>query len=165
VSQRDNMRNPQSTHRGLGIAVEPGDEALLYATQIFVQLAREIDVAAAPARVLALLGEARQGRGLPALRSDARLDEVAQAAAREFFLEPTPTDAQIVQRANQRLAPLGATSREVGTVTGVVRTLEEATALEPSLDLEAKAIGIGVAQGHRADAGPHAIAVVVIWAR
>lgn len=167
ISQRDNMRNPQSTHTGIGIAIERTEDGgwLLLATQVFVQLAREIDVAAAPARVRAIVDEARRKRAVGALRGDPKLDEVADQAAREFFEMPNASEADIVGRANQRLAPLGATYRKVGTVTALVRVLEESAGLEPSLDAEAKALGIGVAQGERAGAGPHAIAVVLIWAK
>ena len=165
LSQRENMLNAQSTHTGIGIAIERTEDGwLLLATQVFVQLAREIDVAAAPAKVRAIVDEARRKRSLATLRGDPKLDEVATQAAREFFEGPS-SEADIVGRANQRLAPLGATYRKVGTVTALVRVLEESVGLEPSLDAEAKALGIGVAQGERAGAGPHAIAVVLIWAK
>ncbi len=166
VSQRDNMRNPQPTHSGLGIAVEHGEQGvLLFATQVFVQFAREIDVAAAPAKVRVFVDQARRARGLGALLSDARLGEAAETAAKEFFSDPASSESDIVARTNQRLAAVGDTYRTAGTVTGIVRVLDEAAALEPSLDDGARVIGVGVAQGTRADTGPHAIAVVLVWAK
>ena len=48
---------------------------------------------------------------------------------------------------------------------GMWRALDDAAALEPSIDATARAVGVGVAQGNRADTGPNTIGVVVIWAR
>lgn len=166
ISQRQNMRDAQSTHTGIGIAVGRGDAAsLLFATQIFVQLAREIDVARAPAEVRAIVDGARRKRGLAVARQDVKLDEVAAQAAREFFATPASNEAEIVARANQKLASLGGTYRKVGTVTALMRALEESAGLEPSLDEGVAALGVGVAQGDHATAGKNAISVVLIWAK
>ena len=49
----------------------------------------------------------------------------------------------------------------------VVTDLSEAGSLEPALDGEVRYVGVGVAQGTRADSGANAIAVVILlgWSR
>ncbi|MCZ7677294.1 MAG: hypothetical protein M5U28_00335 [Sandaracinaceae bacterium] len=46
----------------------------------------------------------------------------------------------------------------------IVASVDEAGALEPALDPDVRAAGIGVAQGTRPDTGPNAIAVVIVLA-
>lgn len=163
--QRLHLTHPQATHAGVGVAVEEGaDGALLIGTLVLAQLVRAIDVADAPARVRAILDDVRRARGAAPLASDAALDAAARAAARRFFEASAPTQGQTIGATNADLARTVTGYASVGAAMAVVRSLDEARELEASIDPNARALGIGVAQGDRADSGPLTIAVVVTWA-
>ena len=165
---RANLVNPDANTIGIGVMVEDeGGRPAFLATQVFIRLARPIDVAAAPATVLEAINRARAARGAPALTIESNLAEAAQTAAEAFFTNPTQSQQDTIDQASASLRRFSIAFRRVGGVMAVVSTLSEATQLEPTLTDDVQLVGIGVAQGDRADTGPNSIAVVIVlgWAR
>jgi uncharacterized protein YkwD len=165
---RANLVNPDVTHVGVGVVAErEGGRTAFVATQVFVRMAQEIDVAAAPAQLLASINRARQARGARALDADPNLERAARDAAVAFFADPTKTQQDTVDDASASLRRFAIQFRRIGGLMAVVTDLSEAAALEPAFDREVRYVGIGVAQGTRPDTGPNAIAVVIVlgWAR
>jgi uncharacterized protein YkwD len=165
---RANLVNPDVTHVGIGVVAErEGGRTAYVATQVFVRMVPEIDVAAAPGQLLASINRARQARGAPALDADPNLERAARDAAVAFFADPTKTQQDIVDNASAGLRRFAIQFRRIGGVMAVVNDLSEAAALEPTLDREVRYVGIGVAQGTRPDTVPNAVAVVIMlgWAR
>lgn len=153
---------------GIGVVADESDGRTAFiATELFMRFALPIDVPAAPAAVLAAIGRARAARGASALESDENLRAAAQRAAEGFFLDPTLSQSDVVDRAGAGLGGFSMMFRRLGGVMAVVATLDEATTLEPTFEDDVRYIGIGVAQGSRPDTGENAIAVVILlgWAR
>ncbi len=165
---RANLVNPDVTHVGLGVVAEPeGARTAFVATEIFLKMAHEIDLAAAPAELLALLNRAREARGSRALETDPNLSRAASEAAAHFFSDPQATQQDVVDDASASLRRFSIQFRRIGGLMAVVTDLSEAGTLEPALDREVRYVGLGVAQGTRADTGPNAISVVIMlgWGR
>jgi uncharacterized protein YkwD len=165
---RANLVNPSATHVGIGVVAEPGDGRTAFlVTQVFLEVAREIDTAAAPADVLGAVNRARRARGAPELRVDPSLERAAADAARAYFASPGPSQQDTVEGATAGLRGISIAYRRLGGVMAVVSSLEEAQQLEPALDDTVRVCGIGVAQGTRADSVPNALAVVILlgWER
>jgi uncharacterized protein YkwD len=165
---RANIFNPDVTHVGVGVIAEPeGARTAFVVTEVFLKMAREIDLAAAPAELLAMLNRARQARGSRALESDPNLSRAASEAAAHFFSDPQASQQDVVDDASASLRRFSIQFRRIGGLMAVVTDLSEAGSLEPALDREVRYVGLGVAQGTRADTGPNAISVVIMlgWAR
>lgn len=165
---RANIENADVTHVGIGVVAEAeGSRTAYVATEVFVRMAREIDLEGAPATVLALLNRARAARGAPPLDADTNLAQAAAHAAQQYFADPHLTSQDAVDDASAGLRRFSIQFRRVGGVMAVVNDVSEAGALEPALDATIRYVGIGVAQGTRPDTGPNAIAVVIVlgWAR
>jgi uncharacterized protein YkwD len=153
---------------GIGVVADESDDRTSYiATEVFLRFAQAIDVAAAPAEVLAAINRAREARGAGALEAEENLRTAAQEAAEAFFTEPTLTQSDVVDRAGASMRRFAMLFRRVGGVMAVVSTLEEASTLEPTFEADLDYVGIGVAQGTRPDVGENAIAVVIMlgWRR
>ena len=165
---RSNLLSAGVNVCGLGVVADESDGRTAFiATQLFMRFALPIDVAAAPAEVLAAIGRARAARGAPALQSDENLRAAAQRAAEGFFLDPSLSQSDVVDRAGAGLGGFAMMFRRLGGVMAVVATLDEASTLEPTFEDDVSYVGIGVAQGSRPDTGENAIAVVILlgWAR
>lgn len=165
---RANILNPDVTHVGIGVVGEPeGTRTAYVATEVFVRMAREIDIGSAPAQLLAMLDRSRSARGAPPLSMDETLQRAAQDAAQQFFADPSLSQQDVVDRASASLRRFAIAYRRVGGVMAVVTAIDEAGQLEPVLDPEVRLVGIGVAQGNRPDTGPNSIAVVIVlgWPR
>lgn len=162
---RANLVNPDATHVGIGVvAQEENGRTAFLATEVFIREAQAIDVAAAPATLLAELNRARRARGAPEMRMDENVQRAAQDAAQAFFAEPGLDQQETTERATSSLRRFAIAFRRLGAVMAVVTSLEEARQLEPALDDTVTVTGIGVAQGDRPDLPPGSIAVVIVLA-
>ena len=165
---RANIFNPDVTHVGIGVIAEPeGSRTAFVVTEVFLKMAHEIDLAAAPAELLATLNRARLARGSRALESDPNLSRAANEAAAHFFADPRASQQDVVDDASASLRRFSIQFRRIGGLMAVVTDLSEAGTLEPALDSEVRYVGLGVAQGTRPDTGANAISVVIMlgWAR
>ncbi len=165
---RANLVNPDVNAVGIGVVVDERDGRRAFlATEVFLQVSHDIDVAAAPSRLLELMNRARAARGARALEIEPNLARAAQEAADAYFADPALTTQATVDRASSSLRSYAIAFRRVGGVMAVVGSLDDAGQLEPTLDDTVDFVGVGVAQGTRADSPPNAIAVVIMlgWAR
>lgn len=165
---RANLVNPDVNTIGLGVVVDDRDGRRAFlATEVFLRVTDEIDVASAPTRLLELMNRARVARGARALESEPNLTRAAQEAADAYFADPSLSTQAAVDRGSAGLRSYAVLFRRVGGVMAVVSALDDAGQLEPALDAEVDYVGVGVAQGTREDAPPNSIAVVVMlgWAR
>ncbi|HEY8427594.1 MAG TPA: CAP domain-containing protein [Sandaracinaceae bacterium] len=162
---RANLVNPDVTHVGIGVVAQPENgRSAFIVTQVFVRMSERIDLAGAPERLVSLINRARSARGAPPLTLEAHLSEAAQRAADEFFRDPSLSQQDAVDDASGSLRRFAIAYRRIGGVMAIVESLDEAGTLEPTLDPDVRAAGIGVAQGTRPDTGPNAIAVVIVLA-
>lgn len=162
---RANLVNPDVTHVGIGVVAQPeGARTAFIVTQVFVRMSERVDLTDAPSQLLMLINRARSARGAPALTLEDHLSEAAQRAASRFFEDPSLTQQDAVDDASGSLRRFGIAYRRIGGVMAIVSSVDEAGALEPALDPDVRAAGIGVAQGTRPDTGPNAIAVVIVLA-
>lgn len=165
---RANMINPDANVVGVGVVVDNTDGQPAYiATQVFLRVAREVDTAAAPAHLLEAMNRARTARGARALTVEPNLETAAQNAAAAYFTDSTLTTQTAVDQASASMRRYAIAFRRVGGVMAVVSEVDEAGQLEPTLADDVDYVGIGVAQGTRADTEPNAITVVIMlgWAR
>ena len=165
---RANMINPDANRVGLGVVVDNTDGQPAYiATQVFLRVAREVDTAAAPAHLLEAMNRARTARGARALTVEPNLETAAQNAAAAYFTDSALTTQTAVDQASASMRRYAIAFRRVGGVMAVVSEVDEASQLEPTLADDVDYVGIGVAQGTRADTEPNAITVVIMlgWAR
>ena len=165
---RANMINPDANVVGVGVVVDNTDGQPAYiATQVFLRVAREVDTAAAPAHLLEAMNRARTARGARALTVEPNLETAAQNAAAAYFTDSTLTTQTAVDQASASMRRYAIAFRRVGGVMAVVSEVDEASQLEPTLADDVDYVGIGVAQGTRADTEPNAITVVIMlgWAR
>jgi len=162
------MINPDANVVGVGVVVDNTDGQSAYiATQVFLRVAREVDTAAAPAHLLEAMNRARTARGARALTVEPNLETAAQNAAAAYFTDSTLTTQTAVDQASASMRRYAIAFRRVGGVMAVVSEVDEASQLEPTLSDDVDYVGIGVAQGTRADTEPNAITVVIMlgWAR
>jgi len=160
-----NIVNPDVTHVGVGVVAEDeGTRTAYVATEVFIRMAREIELRSAPDRVLELLNRARRARGASELETDPNLTRAAVEGARDFFRDRQLSQQDVVDQSSSSLRRFSIAFRRIAGVMAVVTTLDEAGQLEPVLDPEIRFIGVGVSQGTRPDTGPNAIAVVIMLA-
>lgn len=165
---RANLVNPDVSHVGIGVVAQPeGSRSAFIVTEVFIRMSERVDLSGAPARLVTLINRARSARGAPALSLEEHLSEAAQRAADEFFRDPSLSQQDAVDDASGSLRRFAIAYRRIGGVMAIVASVDEAGALEPTLDPDVRVAGIGVAQGTRADTGPNAIAVVIVlgWPR
>src|SRR5690606_7359258 len=127
-------------------------------------MSERVDLSGAPEQLVALINRTRSARGAPPLSLEDHLNEAAQQAATEFFADPSRSQQDTIDDASGSLRRFAIAYRRIGGVMAIVSSVEEAGALEPTLDPDVRAAGIGVAQGTRPDTGPNAIAVVIVLA-
>jgi uncharacterized protein YkwD len=165
---RANLINPDVNTVGIAVVVDESDGRRAFiATQVFLRVTREIDTAAAPARLLEMMNRARTARGARPLEVEPNLASAAQEAASAYFTDPSLTTQSTVDRASASMRRYSIAFRRIGGVMAVVGDVDEAGQLEPTLADDVDYVGIGVAQGTRADSDPNAISVVIMlgWAR
>jgi uncharacterized protein YkwD len=161
---RANVLSADATHVGIGVRVEREEDRNAYlVTQVFVRLAQPLDVDDAPDDLLEAINRERERRRLEELDQDEALSALCGTAAREYFTAPSGrTRQQMVEQLNRRAAGRQGRYSKMAALLTVVTSLEEAAAIDALLDPAARAVGIGVAQGTRADTIEDAIAVVVL---
>ncbi len=165
---RANLVNPDVTHVGIGVVAQPeGSRSAFIVTEVFVRMSERVDLSGAPEQLVAMINRARSARGAPPLSLEEHLSEAAQQSADHFFEDASLSQQDAVDDASGSLRRFAIAYRRIGGVMAVVSSVEEAGALEPTLDPDVRAAGIGVAQGTRPDTGPNAIAVVIVlgWPR
>jgi uncharacterized protein YkwD len=160
---RANILNEQTTHIGIGVTQAERDRAFL-ATQLFIRVSREIDPDETQTQLLAAINRAREARGAPALELEDNLAQAARGAAEQFFSDPAATQQSVVDDASRGLRRFAVAFRRVSGLMTVVGDPREAEHLEPTFDPEVRFVGIGVAQGTRADSPPNSIGVVILLA-
>lgn len=160
---RANLLNERVTHVGIGVAADQGTGRGLVATEDFIEVAGAIDLNAAPGTILSRINRTRAQRNLPVLATRPQLVELAQSTARRFF-EGRATQREVLDAVNSQTSRLGLLFRRVVALATLVPRLDDATGLEPLLDAEVSAVGVGVAQGTRSDTQPNAIFVVYVLA-
>jgi uncharacterized protein YkwD len=161
---RANLLHPQVTHVGLGALPAPEDARTAYlVTQVFVRLARKVEIDAAKAELIAAIDRGRAKRGARKLERDAALDELCAETARDFFRRKEGASTrQLLDRLSQKAqSGSGRRARLAGVLTVVV-AVRDAAELDTLLDGRARRIGLGLAQGTRADTVENAIAVVAL---
>jgi hypothetical protein len=167
-AHRANIVNPDATHVGVGVVAEEenGRPAFLV-TEVFARFAETIDAEDAPGTLLSLINRARAARGAPGLEHDPNLQAAAQQAAEDYFEDTSLSQEDAVGLATTGVRRFAIAFRRVLGVMAVVNELEEASRLEPALDAEVRAVGLGIAQGTRPDTQSNAIAIVIVlgWPR
>lgn len=162
---RANLVNPDVTHVGIGVVAQAeGGRSAFVVSQVFIRMSERVDLSGAPEQLVALINRTRSARGAPPLSLEDHLNEAAQQAATEFFADPSRSQQDTIDDASGSLRRFAIAYRRIGGVMAIVSSVEEAGALEPTLDPDVRAAGIGVAQGTRPDTGPNAIAVVIVLA-
>ena len=165
---RANLVNADANVVGIGVVADTSDGRTAFiATEVFLRFAQPIDVSGAPQTVLEAINRARTARGARVMTMEANLQAAADAAAREYFSDPSLTTQDAVDHASTAMRRFSIAFRRIGGVMAVVTALSEASELEPSFDADVDQVGIGVAQGTRPDTGENAIAVVIMlgWSR
>jgi hypothetical protein len=90
LGHRANLINPDVNTVGIGVVADETDGRRAYvATQVFLRFAREIDVGAAPQRLLEMMNRARTARGARPLSTEPNLESAAQEAASAYFTDPS----------------------------------------------------------------------------
>jgi uncharacterized protein YkwD len=161
---RANVLSPDATHVGIGVLVERQEDRNAYlVTQVFVRLAEKIDTGEAPGDVIDEINAARERRKFEPLDEDDALSALCATAAREYFAAPAGrTRQQMVEQLNRKAAGRPSRYTKIAALLTVVTSLQEAASIDALLDPRARALGVGVAQGTRADTIENAIAIVVL---
>jgi len=145
-----NLMARNITHAGIGVTAQyDAHGPVLLATELFVELPERIDVATATPRLLALINEARVKRAAPTLVLDPGLSHVASEAARRFVEDASATEQSVLADADRELNRFSLAYRRVNALIVTLPRLTDAAQLEPALEPQAGAIGIGIAQGSR----------------
>lgn len=162
---RANLVNPDVTHVGVGVvAQQEGARKAFIVTQVFVRMAERVDLTGGAERLVEMINRSRSARGAPPLQLEEHLGTAAQEAAEAYFADPSLSQQDAVDDASASLRRFAIAYRRIGGVMAIVTDLNEAGALEPTLDADIRHAGIGLAQGTRPDSGPNAIAVVIVLA-
>jgi uncharacterized protein YkwD len=161
---RANVLSPDATHVGIGVLVEREDDRNAYlVTQLFTRFAQKLDLDDAPDDLVAAVNRERDRRKLDELDVDESLSALCADAARAYFDAPDGRSRQqIVEQLNRKAASQRRPYKQLAALLTVVTSLEEAAHIDTLLDPRARALGIGIAQGTRADTIDNAIAVVAL---
>lgn len=165
---RANVLHRSVTHVGIGVVEEQeGSRRAFLATEVYVRMNTEIDVADARQTLLDAINRGRTARGAEPLSADENLERAATDAAAAYFENPTQSQQDTVDDASASLRRFSMMFSRIGGLMTVVGDVQEATRLEPTFDPDVRYVGIGVAQGDRPDAPPNSIGVVILlgWPR
>ncbi len=159
---RANIVHPQATNVGIGVVTEPEHDRTAYlVTEVFTRVTAALTSDAAQ-RVLELVNRARAARKLAPLQQDAELSPIAAAAARRYFAPTAPSDAQVMAETQQALERPSKKARRIAGLLTVVGGVDELAGLDALLAPSAHMLGIGLAQGTRADTFTNAICAVLL---
>ncbi len=158
---------PGVTHVGIGVsAAKRGETADYIVTELFI---RRIPPLGNDARAL-LAGEifaSRELDGLPQLREDPGLSELAGEAVRSFLDEPQLSQDEVMGRLRQRLEQrpeTGASAIAVLIAAGSIREGFERMEIDAGTWAKVRRVGFGIAQGTRPGLVPNAIVMVLVFA-
>jgi hypothetical protein len=161
---RANILDRRVTHVGIGAAREAGPSGALLVAEEFITVARPIEPAAVAGELYRAVERNRAARGLPAVTVRPQLTAAAERAARWFFEDPARTQEQALAEATQALRSEGLLFRRLSAAGAFGASPEDSAAMQPLLDREVTAVGIGVAQGDRPGAPPRSVFVVYVLA-
>lgn len=161
---RANILDRRVTHVGIGAAREAGPSGALLVAEEFITVARPIEPAAVAGELFRAVERNRAARGLPAVTVRPQLTAAAERAARWFFEDPARTQEQALAEATQALRSEGLLFRRLSAAGAFGASPEDSAAMQPLLDREVTAVGIGVAQGDRPGAPPRSVFVVYVLA-
>lgn len=158
---------PDVTHVGIGVsAAKRGGATDYIVTELFI---RRIPPLGNDSRAL-LSGEIAASReldGLPPLRSDDALSELAEEAVRSFLDEPQLSQDDVMERLRRRLEQspdTGSAATAVLVVAGSIREGFKRMEIDPATWAKVKRYGFGIAQGTRPGLVPNAVVMVLIFA-
>lgn len=159
---RQNILSADVSHVGIGVVeVAEGEGRAYLVTEVFTQVPERIDAEDARDELVDRLAEKRKAKGLREARHEEALSELCMAAAREYFASESD-ERPLIQALSRKAAASKLPYERLGALMMVVSSIEQASEVAALLDPKAKGIGIGVAQGTRADTVENAIAVVVL---
>lgn len=154
-----------ATHVGIGVASEQKSEHPSYfVTELFI---RRIPPLGPGAKLTFFkqLNSARAAVGAPAVREDAALSLIADKSAREFLAGASLSQTEVLVRLSDRLKGISRKALSFYSTLSVVDSLDEGAkqaASDPKAG-RARYVGIGFAQGNRADLVPNSIVLVLIF--
>lgn len=158
---------PNVTHVGIGVsAANRGEPPDYIVTELFI---RRIPALGNDARAL-LAGEivaSRELDGLPPLRPDAALSELAEEAVRSFLDEPQLSQDDVMERLRRRLErspDTGSAATAVLVIAGSIREGFERMEIDPATWAKVRRFGFGIAQGTRPGLIPNAVIMVLVFA-
>jgi uncharacterized protein YkwD len=159
---RANILHPDATHVGIGVLTRPeGSGALYVVTELFVRLTPRIDVDEGREHLLDGIDAARGRMRLPALARDDALAKACAAAAREFFASSVSRE-ELSTRLGHAARALRRPYARLRVIVLVTDALDAAEAHEVFLDAGARAIGLAIAQGTRADTTPGTLVITAV---
>jgi uncharacterized protein YkwD len=161
---RANVLSQDATHVGIGVALgaEVQGRRELYVTQLYFRVPPKVDNATARKAVRDRLVDVRARAKKVSLRSDADLEGLAQTMAED--LAAGRDQAAVQSKADRKMDALGHRFASITTVV-LIAGDAEAIGLDAVADDDARAWGLGVAQGPSAEIGERALFVVVLLAR
>jgi hypothetical protein len=133
-------------------------------TQLFTRVPKRIDTEDARDELREAIKARRAKARVPSLSANEKLDALCEEAAESFFADAATREREVLQALNRRAAAARLPYARVSALLVVVSTPEQAAEVEALLDPQAKAIGLGLAQGSRKDTIDDAIVVVALLA-
>ena len=154
-----------ATHVGIGVAFKQEYENPSYfVTELFI---RRIPPLGPGAKLTFLkrLNSARTAVGAPAVREDAALSRIADESAREFLAGPSLSQKEVLVRLSDRLKGISRKALSFYSTLSVVESLDEGANQAASDPKAGRAfhVGIGIAQGRRAELVPNSIVLVLVF--
>jgi uncharacterized protein YkwD len=160
---RANVLSPEATDVGIGVVAAPEDQRTAYlVTEVFGRFARKIDVEDARDALFERINQERKRRGLRALARDDTMTELCVRAALRYFADPRSQRQALVEQLNRDASQKKLRFARLGALMTVVTGPDEAMSIDAFFDPNARALGLGLAQGTRADTLESAIAVVAL---
>jgi uncharacterized protein YkwD len=162
---RANLLSAEATDVGIGVVVAPEDQRTAYlVTEVFARFARKVDVGDATRELFDRIDRERARRGLHALAHNDTMSDLCARAARQYFDDPRSARQPLVEQLNRDAEKKRLPYRRLSALMTVVVGVDEAATIDALFDPSARAIGVGLAQGTRADTFENALAVVVLIA-
>jgi hypothetical protein len=109
----------------------------------------------------AVAAERDQQRAAP-LSHDEAMSALCTQTAQRYFSQPKGTDRALLEALSQTASKTRPPYSRLAAVMTVVSSIQQAATLQALLDPKARAVGIGLAQGTRADTVDDAIVVVLL---
>lgn len=156
---RGNVMSPLATHVGIGVSLQPEDSHVAYlVTEVFTRVTPQLS-GDAPAQLLSAINRQRAGQRRSELQENGPLTAAARGAVKRCF-EPAG-DAAVMDALRSSL-PAGT---RVSVVLSVASSLEDLAGLQALQEPGARQIGLGLAQGERADTPPNSLCALVLLAQ